>query len=65
VLISLPFLASDHFPVVCSFNICANYEKSNPTMKSLGHINGIDSEKFSADIQNANLNSPTSEIMRK
>ena len=61
----LPFSPSDHFPVVCSFNICANHEKSNPTLKSFRRINDTDGEKFSADIQNANLHFPTSDNLEK
>ena len=57
----LPFSPSDHFPVVCSLNICANPEKSNPTLKSFRRINKIETEKFSTDIQNAHLHFPISE----
>ena len=59
----LPFSPSDHYPVVCSFNICANHEKPDPTMRSFRRINAINSDNFCADICNSKLNLPTTENM--
>ena len=47
----LPFSPSDHFPVVCSFNICSNHdEKSESVLRSFRRIKNIDEGQFCADL---------------
>ena len=59
----LPYTPSDHFPVICSFNLSKSNTVSKLITKSFRCINSIDTDQFCSDLENSALiTCPTADL---